>query len=577
MTRFYVQNVIAKLTPGLIPEDWDDIDDYIVDGANDGGADFIFRSDNAVLIIQSKFRGRDKNEDPSELSYFCDVLQRLHGAARGKKRFNRKVMEAISDIDWEADYFDLRFCTVGKTSGEMLTRADEGPNLIVDLKDLRDRADVSLLNETELNKSLREAISADKEPDTAVSLRFAPNGKGEPCILLTSKLGRDMYVGQVSGAELAQMYAHNKYRLFAMNIRDYVGDTATNRGIVETARSRPDDFLFFNNGISAVATQINEDSEDPTIVHCEHFSIINGAQTVRSLYKAHTKFPGSVNDVRVMMRVLQFRPGKDGEFLSDVTRFNNTQNSIKISDFRSNDPVQKDLRAKFARISVGARTCDYKNKRRREADGNKFAIGMEEFAKTVHTFMHGPDDMSGGTRFLFDASSKGGYQRVFGEPVSHMTDEHFELGAGIYFLCHEVETVWKIRRAADSDEGTTSPALERRWLVYYSVGELLRMIYAKTGGDLNADLRYLSNPNKWMNLPKGHTKSAIEELFDLASTAMKQAYGKVCKASDFRHRNWFRNSQTLVDIREELSVIPKYRKADLPVLRAHMKAATQSS
>jgi len=103
------------------------------------------------------------------------------------------------------------------------------------------------------------------------------------------------------------------------------------------------------------------------------------------------------------------------------------------------------------------------------------------------------------------------------------------------------------------------------------------MIYAKTGRDLNADLRFLSNPNKWMNLPSGHTKSAIEELFDLASTAMKQAYGKVCKAADFRHRNWFRNPQTLVDIREELSVIPKYRKADLPVLRAHMKAATPSN
>jgi hypothetical protein len=49
MTRFYVKSIVGKLTPGLVPDADEDIDDYIVDGANDGGVDFIYPSEGRVL------------------------------------------------------------------------------------------------------------------------------------------------------------------------------------------------------------------------------------------------------------------------------------------------------------------------------------------------------------------------------------------------------------------------------------------------------------------------------------------------------------------------------------------------
>ena len=434
---------------------------------------------------------------------------------------------------------------------------------------MSDCADLSLLDETELNKSLREAFSADKEPDRPVSIRFTPNEDSQHWIRYESEEGRELYIGQVSGAELSEIYKRDKYKLFTMNIRDYVGDTGTNRGIADTAKAKPHDFIFFNNGVSAIATEVRPDQDDPAVLHCERFSIINGAQTVRSLRKAHERNPDPVRKARVVLRIMQFRFTKDSEFLSDVTRYNNTQNSIKISDFRSNDPVQKDLRNKFSRISIGAKTCDYKNKRRREPDGNRFPIGMEDFAKTIHSFMFGPDDMSGGTKYLFDTSAKGGYVKIFGEPVSTLPEDHFERLAGIYFLCHEVESLWKATRQSEGDEEAISPALERRWIVFYSVGELLRMIYSARHLDLDADLRFLGKPNKWMTVKDSSTYSAVEELLSLASTAVVQAYNKVSDHPDFKHRNWFRNDKTLQDIRAELKVIPKYRKTDLPLLRQH--------
>jgi hypothetical protein len=111
--------------------------------------------------------------------------------------------------------------------------------------------------------------------------------------------------------------------------------------------------------------------------------------------------------------------------------------------------------------------------------------------------------------------------------------------------------------------------LERRWIVFYAVGELLRMIYKEKGLELDPDLRKLSKPNSWMNSPNDPAKAAVAELFKLCATAVGKAYNQAAKQSDFRHRNWFRNPETLSEIRAELEVIPEYRSADeLPVLRS---------
>jgi len=266
---------------------------------------------------------------------------------------------------------------------------------------------------------------------------------------------------------------------------------------------------------------------------------------------------------------MDFSLGKDSDFLSDVTRFNNTQNSVKISDFRSNDPVQKDVRRRFSDLSRGGKTYLYKNKRSRESAGTKIPIGMEDFAKTIHAFRYGPDDMYGGTRFLFDVSAKGGYSKVFGEPISHVNDEEFKLLAGTYFLCEYVTDLWKQKREQDNEEGKNSPGLERRWVVFYAVGELLRMIYKEKGLDLEADIRKLSKPNSWMDFPEDRSRVAIAELFKLAATAVGKAYSQAAKQEDFRHRNWFRSDETRSQIKEELDVIPEYLGSldRLPVIK----------
>ena len=191
MTRFYIRAIASRLTPGLVPDDPDEIDDYIVDGPNDGGVDFIYPADGRVVIVQSKFRGADKYEDPEDLTHFCDVIGRLHDAYSKKQKLNRKVTEALAEIDWEADYFDLQYITVGRVSEALRARAEKGPTPVKGLVDFEERTELALFNEEELNVKLREALSAGEVLDQEVEIKFAPNPGGVPWICFQSESGRD--------------------------------------------------------------------------------------------------------------------------------------------------------------------------------------------------------------------------------------------------------------------------------------------------------------------------------------------------------------------------------------------------
>jgi hypothetical protein len=76
----------------------------------------------------------------------------------------------------------------------------------------------------------------------------------------------------------------------------------------------------------------------------ENFQIINGAQTIGALKSAKDLS----SETEVLLRITQGESVKTEKgFNADVIRFNNTQNIIKSSDFRSNDPVQLWLEKRF--------------------------------------------------------------------------------------------------------------------------------------------------------------------------------------------------------------------------------------
>jgi hypothetical protein len=570
MTRFYVDKVRRVFNPSLVPMDIDDLDACVIDGADDCGVDFIIRGDQNVLIIQSKFRGYGASEKLEDVVSFAEVLRRLHPDTGKGYRKNSKLVDALGEIDWENDRFQLVFITLGRLGANLRAKEDDGPSLGPELQDMADRCDLSLSEESDLNMELREALTAGETITEPIKLHFVPDESEVPWVKLKGAHGRSMFLGFVRGSEIAEIYKPHthRFRLFALNIRDWVGDTATNTGIIDTAKLRPQDFLFFNNGVSAVATSIEEDEEEGTL-SCRNFSIINGAQTVRSLVKAQNTNADEVKKTTVLVRISTFSLGKEPSFLEEVTRYNNTQNKVSISDFRSNDSVQKDLSDRFGELKRDGKVYWYKNKRSRERR-DRYPIEMEEFTKTLHAFRFGPHDMWGGTARLFDAGKEGRYRFVFGDGLhiwAKVPDDQFTEIAGIWFVCDFVRGLWKDekqRRAGDEKAGL---ALERRYMAYAAVGELLRLIYSNEPDRLRDHLSLLGRP-KWLE-KDGHEKAALQEISQLAFSGLIKAYETAESLPDFRHRNWFRSKETLDGIRSNLKFIKEIRTSGtqkLPLL-----------
>jgi hypothetical protein len=276
------------------------------------------------------------------------------------------------------------------------------------------------------------------------------------------------------------------------------------------------------------------------------------------LHKTQTDNPGAAKKAQVLIRITETQSKKtahEQEFLDSVTKYNNTQNAIKISDFRSNDKIQHDIRAQFSELpSLNGRKFSYKNKRsgpseREGKKGSDISIGMEEYTKTLYAFLYGPDDVYGGTGHVFDATTEGGYAKLFGvggEVLPALTSEIFEKYAGIWFVCNKARDFWK-----EESRKTKHSALERRWMFYYALGCVARKAYENLEVQYNLDLRKLSKP-AWMNEgTDGTVAKTISRQSKFAMQAMKQAYEESAKTGA-SHRNWFRSSATLEGIKNRI-------------------------
>jgi hypothetical protein len=559
MARFFAEQVLRPRYLTLLPFAEEELRACVVDGTYDCGVDFVSREGGVVLILQAKYSGGKKvtkrpHEEPQDFQSFRTVLERLRRFR--DRRMSEALKEVAADIDWETDRFQLYYITLKQSYTNQEDEAAEGVPPIAGIADLQDRVDLVFCDENRLNLELRDALSVENIEGKTFRLQFADNDDNDPWLKLGDSEARPCFVGRVSGAQLATLFQQHKSSLFTLNIRNYIGDNGTNRAIRKTAIDSPGDFFSFNNGISALAARITPDDRDPRVLFCERLSIINGAQTIRSLHKAHIANPAALREVHVLLRITQFDPKKtqaEQEFLDNVTKFNNTQNAIKLSDFRSNDRVQFDLRKKFDHLpSLGGRKFSYKNKRSGERERDVIVIGMEEFVKTLYAFQYGPDDVFGGTGHVFDATKGGGYAKLFGddsgEILPAISVEKFEVYAGIWFLCDTAKQIWRTRSRESSE-----PGIERRWMFYYALGESIRLSHMKQGVELAAALRYLSNSAWLKEGENGPVSKVVARHCKVAFRALIASYKEASKDPGFAHRNWFRSQATLGSIMEHVA------------------------
>lgn len=159
------------------------------------------------------------------------------------------------------------------------------------------------------------------------------------------------YYGQVAATDIADWWNRHYPRLFAPNIRMFLGDTSVNETLIETIAGDPEKFWYFNNGITALCSSIEKKplgggARQTGLFECRDFRIVNGAQTAGAIASAASKYLTNVAQARVPIRIISLENSPEN-LEREITRYNNTQNRIERRDFAALDPEQERIRTEL--------------------------------------------------------------------------------------------------------------------------------------------------------------------------------------------------------------------------------------
>lgn len=168
-----------------------------------------------------------------------------------------------------------------------------------------------------------------------------------PCVYVPSEMTNyDYALTAIPGEALRFVYEKYSARLLEANVRSFLSMTGkVNRGIRETLNRNPEHFMAFNNGIVVVADEIHfgrTTDGAPGISWMKGMQIVNGGQTTASLYFTKKRNPEiDLRLVRVPAKIIVLRTedvGASEGLISDISKYANSQNSVKLSDLSANKP-----------------------------------------------------------------------------------------------------------------------------------------------------------------------------------------------------------------------------------------------
>ena len=178
---------------------------------------------------------------------------------------------------------------------------------------------------------------------------------------------------------------------------------------------------------------------------------------------------------------------------------------------------------------------------------------MEEYSKAVYAFLYDPTAFSGSSTFLFNDDKTGGYLKVFGDGASvweKMPEDEFRLRASIYWISQEFGLYLSVVRDKEEDPDARS-ALERKWLLVYSAGVVLKYIYKKNDS-WKEQLRKLYR-GEWSLNTNDKRGASLLRIFNIAKSGVVQSYKNSKHINpNFNHRNWMRSKNTPAEIKSFL-------------------------
>ena len=319
--------------------DEQEIGEAMIDGGGDNGIDAILlnEEEKELTVMQFKFPNETNgiNKEISE----ADILKTLKGFEllidKTKKQESNALFNQFKERIKDTDIFSFKIYFVSFNDGiEANSQKELVENFSENFK--KDYGSELLINIH--NKSIISNIyeKMNRKNDLEVSLSYQ---QMLPAYDIDSKNIKS-YVGLVNGQALIKAIERNIETIFDENIRLYEGSTNVNNSIKSTASDSEESemFYFYNNGVTIICDKVNN-SPNKLSITLKGVSIVNGCQTVTSLYDLYIQ-KKLENNVGILTRIIEI---SDYNERMKITEYLNSQNPIKYSYFIANHTIIRDL------------------------------------------------------------------------------------------------------------------------------------------------------------------------------------------------------------------------------------------
>ena len=317
----------------------------VIDDFNDDGVDAIYyyAPTETLYFVQSKLKAAEQFKQTEALA-FCQGIRRL--LRQDFDGFNANVQNRAVEIEGAVDNCSRITLVVAHTGSGISKHAKEAiEDLVGDDAHGEDRFEPQPID-YDAKCVISDLLSAKAYEQVNIDLWVHKiSHVTQP---------RVTYFGLVNLADLVKLHEIYGNGLYERNIRTFLGHkTEVNESIRHTLETNPKDFLYLNNGVTALCEIIQPKGEktERKRLKLRGFSVINGAQTIAVSARLLADNKGcDISGARVSLTLIKADAG--GDFANAVTRARNHQNPVMFSDFAALDAEQERLRREVAYLGV---------------------------------------------------------------------------------------------------------------------------------------------------------------------------------------------------------------------------------
>jgi hypothetical protein len=400
----------------FVTEETSRIIDSVIGGKNDKNIDAIYVDDGvrSTFIIQGKYRTNlNRREERSDIIAFASVADLLFGsqshfrtivnnADEGMRPLLRRARHAVVKENYQ---LALQYVTTGKVSDQHFEEAEEHASEYP-------RTTFQVFDGRALQRLMQDYIDGAAPPVPTVKLRIEGN---EAFDTYDERIKVPSWVFSVNGRELGKLFNRYGVRIFARNIRGFLGTTTSvNRSMRSTVENEPDMFWYFNNGATIVcdgARQIKESGK--FYLSISNAQIINGQQTTRTLAEAT-----GAEKIKVLIRVIAVPRSTQQDFaqynqlVSEIVKATNSQNAIKPADLVANDAEQIRIEREFRKLGYfyARKTMTKGEMRAHYGARNRQIIKRDDLVMALASCTVDPSVVRGGKQQFFVSPD---YEKLF--------------------------------------------------------------------------------------------------------------------------------------------------------------------